>query len=161
MEVKMRKEDSLSQVTITIPLESEIIKIYFSDKEMFRSTHYAANTAASVYPFLREVILDSLKGAFKKEEIELIIQLLKLENEAKFVTTSSVLITKIETIANIVKKKLKKEEKEMLPGIIKKIGELDTIRIIVLTEWIGTFINFTSGRKKVKVNLEKYIQQLL
>ena len=64
----MRKEDSLSQVTITIPIESEIIKMYFSDKEMFRSTHYAANTAASVYPFLREVVLDSLKGTFKKDE---------------------------------------------------------------------------------------------
>lgn len=157
----MRKEDSLSQVTITIPIESEIIKMYFSDKEMFRSTHYAANTAASVYPFLREVVLDSLKGTFKKEEVELVIYLLKLENEAKFVTSSSVLITKIETIANIVKKKLKKDEKKMLPVIIEKIGKLDTVRIIVLTEWLGTFINFTSGRKKVKVNLEKYIERIL
>ena len=157
----MRKEDSLSQVTITIPIESEIIKMYFSDKEMFRSTHYAANTAASVYPFLREVVLDSLKGTFKEEEVELVIYLLKLENEAKFVTSSSVLITKIETIANIVKKKLKKDEKKMLPVIIEKIGKLDTVRIIVLTEWLGTFINFTSGRKKVKVNLEKYIERIL
>lgn len=156
----MKDHAGLEKLNITVRIYSPLIDRYYGDRAIFRSKNYAAERAAEIYPHLREIVLDSLKGVFEKREIALLADIFRSDRDPKFLTSADTLRDKIK--ANTKFMKLKDEEKEMIPGILAKIEEFDSFKAIVFTEWLATFISFEGVYKqKVKVKFDEYVKRLL
>ena len=158
----MKDHAGFDKIHITIRLYSMLVENYYTDNKIFRSKNYAAERAAEIYPHLRELALDSLKGMFEKKEIELLIEIFKLDREPRFVTSINTLTDKIKEHIKFMN--LAKEDKNVIEKIISKIQKLDSFKVIVFTEWLVTYISFGGvfkGKSKVKIKFDDYVKRLL
>ncbi|MCK4762543.1 MAG: hypothetical protein KAW12_10135 [Candidatus Aminicenantes bacterium] len=148
------------QMQITIRMQSPVISSYYRDKSVFRTKNYAAERAAEIYPYIREFTLNSLRGKFQKEEIQLLTKIFSLQREPGFMTSVEIFSGKIEETATLMN--LKDDEKEMLQNILSKIRELDVYQVVVFSEWLVTFLAFSATYKGIKkISFNDYVKKLL
>ena len=149
------------KVNITVKFfKSPIIYEYY--ESLFRSRNYGAERAAEIYPILREEALNSLKGVFSFEEIELLMKILKSSID-RFELSKNIFVQKIKEIMKI-HTSLIREEKEMALGIVEKIEKMNSYEAVIFSEWLSTYQSYSEtfkGQNKHKISLKKYAERLL
>lgn len=141
----VRNPAGLDKITFTLRIYSNLVKEYIEDRAMFRSKGFAGEKALEVYPHLRENILNSITGIFSVEELDLIVEIIKLDKYPPRLATS------VKELSGIIEER--KKFIKAIPGsidfktIVSKIGNLNDNQVIVFSEWINTFICFEGKRK--------------
>lgn len=141
----IRNPAGLSKITFTLRVYSNLVKEYIEDRTVFRSKGFAGEKALEVYPHLRENILNSLKGIFTIDELDLLVQIIKLDKyPPRIITSVKELIGIIEE-----RKKFIKDIPDSIEvkTIVSEIETLENNQVIVFSEWIITFICFEGKRK--------------
>lgn len=150
----VRNPAGLSKITFTLRVYSNLVKEYIEDRTVFRSKGFAGEKALEVYPHLRENILNSLNGIFTIDELDLLVQIIKLDKyPPRIITSVKELIGIIEE-----RKKFIKDIPDSIEvkTIVSKIETLNNNQVTVFSEWIITFICF-EGKRKFK----EYAKRLL
>jgi hypothetical protein len=148
------------KVHLNIPLyKSRIIASYYD--ATFRTRSYGAERAAEIYPILREHALDSMKGLFSFEEIDIMFEILNL-GRIRFEISRDSVVQKIKD-SIVLQPYLTVEQKELVGQILKKFEQLDFYQVIILTEWIATYnsLSETYKGKRKSMTLEEYAKRLL
>jgi hypothetical protein len=148
------------KVHLNIPLyKSRIIASYYD--AAFRTRTYGAERAAEIYPILREHALETMKGLFSFEEIDLMFEIMNL-GRIRFEISKESVIQKIKESV-VLQPYLTVEQKGSIGEIIKKIERLDFYQVIILTEWLSTYnsLSETYKWKKKSMTLEEYAARLL
>jgi hypothetical protein len=143
-------------VRLTIPAVSE----YYNDT--FRTRNFGAERAAEIYPIFRVEGLNSLKGIFTFDELELLSKIMESAAD-RFELSKEIFIQKINRVIGILTS-LKPGEKGMVPGIIQKIEKLNFYEAVILSEWLCSYHSFSEtykGKKNQKKNFKDYAQKLI
>lgn len=143
-------------VRLTIPAVSE----YYNDT--FRTRNFGAERAAEIYPIFRVEGLNSLKGIFTFDELELLSKIMESAAD-RFELSKEIFIQKINRVIGILIS-LKPGEKGMVPGIIQKIEKLNFYEAVILSEWLCSYHSFSEtykGKKNQKKSFKDYAQHLL
>ena len=154
------------RVKIDVSIFDPIAEKYYTDTKRFRTRNFAASRAAEVYPYIREIALDSLKGIFDKKEIEFLIEILSLLKDLRFVTSALALTAAVNDNLRFISDE--KRLPETVKGIMTKVKTIDNCRIMVLTEFLSTYLSFQEAYKgkgkvtgKTRVKRDDYIKRLL
>lgn len=153
------KDQKFVRVTVRL-LKSPAIYEYFHDT--FRTRSYGAERAAEIYPILREFALNSLKGMFTFEELELLLRIMESAID-RFELTKEIFIQKIQSMTGI-RTSLTQAEREMAAGIVQKVEKMNFYEAVILSEWICSYHSFSEtykGQKKRKTKFQEYAQRLL
>lgn len=155
VDVKMK-----DQINITIRIQSPVVSNYYRDKNLFRTKNYAAERAAEIYPHTRKYTLNTLREQFQKVEIKLLIRILSSEKDPGFVTSVDMFILKIKETVKLMS--LKDDEEEMIKRIIIKIKKMNFYHVVVLSEWLVTYIAFDAAYKgKKSISFNDYVKKLI
>lgn len=153
------------RVKIDVSIFDPIAEKYYTDTTKFRTRNFGASRAAEVYPHIREIALDSLKGVFDKKEIEFLLEILKLLKDHRFVTSASALIAAINDNIKFISDEFVLKGK--IGEIVSRIETLDDWKVMILTEFLSTFLSFQEvykGKGKVsvkkKIKFDDYINRL-
>ncbi|MCK4762876.1 MAG: hypothetical protein KAW12_11835 [Candidatus Aminicenantes bacterium] len=143
----IRNPAGLSKITFTLRVYSNLVKDYIEDRSIFRSKGFAGEKALEVYPHLRENILNSLRGIFNIDELNLLVGIINLDKYPPRIVTS------VKELVGIIeeRKKFIKDISDKIDynSLVSKIDALDNNQIIVFSEWLITFISF-EGKKNFK-----------
>jgi hypothetical protein len=149
------------KVNITVKFfKSPIVYEYYENR--FRTRNYGAERAAEIYPILREEALNSLKGVFTLEEIELLIKILKSSID-RFEFSKEIFIQKIQEIMKL-HTSLDEEEKKMALRIVEKIDKMIFFVAVIFSEWLCTYQSYSEtykGQKKNKISFKEYAKRLI
>ncbi len=147
-----------NRIHIVIQIDDKTIYDYYNNKDQFRTRGFAALKAAEIYPYIREQTLQSIKGIFTFEELELLAKILSIEN---FVKSKEILIEEINASSQLQSSSIK----ETVRGIVGKIEKMDFYQALVFTEWLSTYKSFSESYrgkgKGRKINFKKYAESLL
>lgn len=121
---------------------------YLNNKKLFSSKNYAGQKALEMFPYVREIVLDKLKGTFNEEELLYLIEVFELDKIPNFVTS-------VDALENKIKEKEKFTGKNNI-DLSAKIKNLDDLKAIFLSEWITSFLYL-----KEKVKKKEYVERLL
>jgi hypothetical protein len=156
-------EEGDEKLNITIRIRDPLVGLYYSNREIFRTSSSAATVAAEIYPYLREKLLYTVKGVFDEKELNLLLQIFKLEKSPTFMTSKEILIHTVKEKVNLLDSEQFKQD--IVDGIISKIEKLEDFIVIVFTEWLATFCLYNvkfAGRRKfdIKIESKNYLKKL-
>ncbi len=128
----MPKSVTYRPMKTTVRIQDKRTFLYLKDK--YKNLAAGTQACLSVYPYIRESILDDIKKSFSINELFALHDIIHSERDPKFDTSTDMLLKKILEIDRIAG--FSKIGSYNISELTNKINELNNAQAIILSEYI-------------------------